>query len=95
MALSGRDRRPLAPTLVPIPMAQLRPLVIVPRDRVRAEVRQLRAEVERLQAGLRFYADPAGYTPEGVKTDGAAFGYDHPDRGAHARALLSAAARDA
>jgi hypothetical protein len=38
--------------------------------------------------GLQHYADPKHYTPEGVVTDGGAFGWDHPDRGAYARQVI-------
>ena len=54
------------------------------------EARENQVEkLNKLEEALAWYADPEGYTEEGVKTDGGAFGWNHPDRGAHARAVLS------
>lgn len=45
-------------------------------------------EREKLIEALEWYADPHGYTSQGIKTDGAAFGWNHPDRGSYARQIL-------
>jgi len=46
------------------------------------------AKLKKLEEALKWYADPNGYTPMGVKTDGSGFGWNHPDRGAFARSVL-------
>jgi hypothetical protein len=52
------------------------------------ELRQTRIRLAKALLGLQHYADPKHYTPEGVVTDGGAFGWDHPDRGAYARQVI-------
>lgn len=56
--------------------------------RLTRQVRKLKKERGKAIKGLEHYADPRNYTDEGVVTDGAAFGWNHPDRGAYARSIL-------
>jgi hypothetical protein len=52
------------------------------------ELRQTRQKLGRAVTGLRHYANPKNYDPQGVVTDGSAFGWMHSDRGAYAREIL-------
>ena len=52
------------------------------------ELRRTRIRLAKVLVALQHYANPKNYTDEGVVTDGGAFGWDHPDRGAYAREMI-------